>query len=97
MERSREATKAVAARELLYAGILARLWPSWVTTPSHPKTNPAFPKLLCVETPTGLLVWRLTADEAEFFDYVAQKENDGRPAGHKEGILYALASEGWPA
>ena len=95
MERSRERTKAVVARELLYAGILARLWPSWITTPTKVKQNPAFPLLLCIETPAGLLVWRLSEAESVFFDYVERRANDGRPADHKEGTLYALASDGW--
>lgn len=95
MERSRERTKTVVARELLYAGILARLWPSWMTTPRHPKQNPSFPYLLCIETPAGLLVWRLTENESIFFDWVVRQDNDGRTAEDKEGALYALASHGW--
>lgn len=94
-ERSRQATKYVTARELLYAGVLARLWPSYITTPIEPRRNPSFPWLLCVETPAGLLVWRLTDDEVVFFDYVTRKDNDGRKSENKEGTLYALASEGW--
>lgn len=95
MERSRQRTKTVMARELLYVGILARLWPSWLTTPLRAKANPAFPYLLGIETPVGVLVWRLTENEALFFDYVAQADNDGRPAEDKEGTLYALAAHGW--
>ncbi len=95
MERSRERTKAVVARELLYAGILARLWPSWIAEPSKPAQNPAFPWLLCIETPAGLLVWRLSEAESVFFDYIERRANDGRHAEDKEGTLYALASEGW--
>ena len=97
MIRSRERTKTVVARELLYAGILARIWPAWVTTPHQPKKNPAFPWLLCVETPAGIVAWRLTSDEVTFFDHIARVENNGRRAELKEGALYALASEGWPA
>lgn len=97
MERSRERTKTVVARELLYAGVLARLWPSWVTAPIRPRINPKFPWLLCVDTPAGLLVWRLTDEEVPFFDYVDRKANDGRPAEDKEGTLYALAAGGWLA
>ena len=95
MERSRERTKAVVARELLYAGILARLWPSWITTPTKVKQNPAFPLLLCIDTPAGFLVWRLTEHEADFFDYVTRLDNDGRAADDKESTLYALAAHGW--
>lgn len=96
MERSRQRTKIVVARELLYVGILARLWPSWLAKPLKPKANPAFPHILCIDTPAGLLVWRLTDEEVEFFDYVDRRENDGRSAEDKEGALYALVSEGWP-
>lgn len=93
MERSREATKRVTARELLYAGVLARIWPSYVTEPSKPQ--PGFPFLLCIESPTGLLVWRLTEDESQGFRWLSCRPNDGRPSEDKDAALYALAMEGW--
>ena len=44
-DRSREATKQALARELAYAGILARFWPSYITEPLKPQ--PGFPFLPC--------------------------------------------------
>lgn len=93
--RSREATKAAIARELLYVGILARLWPSYVTDAVKPEQNPHLPYLLVVETPAGTIVWRLTAEEVAFFDHLPIRQNDGFQADDKIGVLYALAAEGW--
>jgi hypothetical protein len=95
MERSRATTKYVAARELLYAGILARIWPAFLTEPKQPQVN--FPALLCVESPVGLLVWRLTLEELEGFKETGLKyrANPGMPAEDKMAALYALAMEGW--
>ena len=94
-KRSRAATQAVTARELLYAGILSRLWPSYITKPTKPGQNPTFTFLLCVETPVGLIVWRLSEDEAIFFDWIEERPNDGRKAEDKQHTLHTLASNGW--
>jgi hypothetical protein len=92
--RSREVTRHVVARELLYAGILARIWPAFLTEPTVPQVN--FPALLCIESPAGLLVWRLSADElAGFQDWIPYRDNPGTPAEDKFAALYALAMEGW--
>lgn len=95
MARSRETTKAVVARELIYAGVLSRVWPSYITTPNKLRNNPSFPYLLCVKSPAGLLVWRLTEDEAIFFDWLEERPNDGADSEDKAATLYALASGGW--
>lgn len=92
-ERSRAATKAATARELLYAGILARLWPSYVTTVI--RENPEFPWLLCVESPVGLLIWRLSIEERPFFEWIAEKPNAGERAIDRTPLLMALAADGW--
>ena len=88
-ERSREATKAAAARELLYGGTLARIWPAYTT--NDKRDNPAFPRLLCVESPAGLLTWRLAEDEAKFFDWLPKRQNTGQLAVDRTPVLMALA------
>lgn len=94
MERSRAVTKSAAARELLYAGILARIWPAYLTEPL--KEQPNFPALLCVDSPAGLLVWRLDLEELEGFSgWLEYRINPGRQAEDKFSALYALAMEGW--
>ena len=92
-ERSRQATKAATARELCYAGILARVWPSYITEPIKPQ--PHFPFLLCVESPAGLLVWRLSDEEVVMFQYLPCRKNDGRKAEEKVPALLSLAADGW--
>lgn len=92
-DRSREATKQALARELAYAGILARVWPSYITEPIKPQ--PGFPFLLCVDTPAGLLVWRVNDEEVELFRHLPCQKNDGRPSEPKVPMLLHLASEGW--
>jgi hypothetical protein len=93
MERSRQATKHVVARELLMAGVLARVWPAYITEPIKPQ--PGFPFLLCLESPQGLLVWRLSAEEAPFFDYLPTRRNSGQKAEDKVAAMFTLAAEGW--
>ena len=88
-ERSREATKAAAARELLYGGTLARIWPAYTTNVRRP--NPEYPYLLCVESPAGLLTWRLSEDEAVFFEWLPNRQNTGELAADRTPILMALA------
>jgi hypothetical protein len=102
--RSREVTKAVMARELCYAGVMARFavrqttpgWSAYLTEPKNIKQNPGFPALLCIDTPAGLAVWRLSLDELDAFkEWLPYKENDGRVAEDKAVLLYALAFDGW--
>lgn len=89
-DRSRAATKNAIARELLYAGILARLWPSYV---AHVE-NDDYPHLLCVDSPAGILTWRLTPDEHEAFEWVPRGESTYKRAQDRVPILHALA-DGW--
>lgn len=77
------------------AGTLARIWPSYVTEPLKPKNNPLFPFLLCIESPAGLLAWRMTADEAQLFHHLPCRPNSGEKSEDKDGAFLALASEGW--
>ncbi len=92
-ERSREATKAAITRELLYAGVLSRLWPAYLTQPC--RDNPVFPWLLCVESPIGVIVWRLTEEERPFFEWITDyRTNTGERAHDRIAILMALSADG---
>ncbi len=93
-ERSRAATRLSIARELMTAGIFARIWPAYLTTPKI--QNDTFPLLLCVESPAGLLVWRLSVDERAFFeDWIRLRPSNGEAPSDRLPILQNLAANGW--
>lgn len=92
-ERSRESTKASIARELLHAAILAWMWPAYITTCDPRKPNDAFPWILCVESPAGVLRWRLSSEERQFFD-VRTQDWDGEQPVDRTAVLLALATDG---
>lgn len=100
-ERAREATKAAIARDLLYAGILARMWPSYVMKPEpngQSERNEywlrAFPYILAVESPAGWLSWRLSPEEYEAFDWVPMRAHAGEKVTDRTATLLALATDG---
>ena len=82
-------------RELCWAAIGSRLWPSFITAPSKPQKS--FPWLLCIDSPAGRLVYRLSEEEREMFTHLEERENDGVPCsgGDKQARLLHLALEGW--
>ncbi len=90
-ERARATALAATARELLYAGIIARLWHSYISD----VVNTDFPFLLCVDSPAGLLTWRLTNEESEMFDWVERGATHLKRAIDRTPILHALAANGW--
>lgn len=93
-ERSRATTRIAFARELMMAGILARIWPSYTTTPPVP--NESYPYLLCVQSPAGLLVWRLATDEYVFFqEWVPSRPRHGEMPKDRLPTLQTLAANGW--
>lgn len=93
-ERSREATKAAIARELLYASILARLWPAYLCEVHG--INEDFPYLLCVQAPSGdRLTWRLSPEEYTAFEWLGPvHSNSGERAKDRTDVLLALATDG---
>lgn len=93
-ERSREVTKAALARELWYAAILARLWPAYIANDS--RENPSFPHVLCVDSPAGLLTWRMSADELDLFEFLdVPRKNLPIAPRDRQPVLMALAANGW--
>lgn len=93
-ERSREATKQAIARELLYAGILARMWPAYVATGDPKRVNADFPYILCVDSPAGTLRWRLSEEEREMFDWIDVTDWNGEKPVDRTATLLALATDG---
>lgn len=89
---SRKATQRAFIREMLTAAILARLWPSYLTTPRY--ENAEYPALLCVESPAGLLVWRVSADELPTFGWLKPRVRTTEDAKDRIPTLQALA-DGW--
>ncbi len=89
MERSRQMTKRMAERELMYAVLLSRLWPSYLTAPK--RENLEYPLILCVESPAGLLTWRLEPEAvAGWFSGLPKRANSGEVATDRTGVLLAL-------
>lgn len=94
MERSRAATKRAFDREMLMAGILARLWPSYLTTCDPRYPNEEYPDLLCIDSPAGKLVWRTGPDEAPIFEHLPRRKRVDERASNRIPVLQHLA-EGW--
>lgn len=94
LERARAMSRAAASRELLYAGVLARLWPAYITPIPD---NDDYPACLCVESPAGLLTWRLAADERDmpYFAWLERRKTDLKRATDRTPLLLALAENHW--
>jgi len=95
-ERSREVTKAAVARELMLVSCLSRFWPAHLCEPSKPQ--PTFKRLVCLHTPAGHLVWRVSDDELPLFAHLDLQANDAPKAmgsTDKLATLLLMATEGW--
>lgn len=93
---SREATKAAVARELMLVSCLSRVWPAHLCQPLKPQ--PLLKRLVCLHTPGGRLVWRLSDDELPLFSHLQDAPNDAPKdtgATGKLAVLLTLATEGW--
>lgn len=97
--RARESTKQAIGRELLSAAVFARIWPSYVLT-REPRT-PSEKKwgvwwILAVNSPAGWLMWRLSEEERDLFDWVNHQPWKGEKLQDRTPILLALATdESW--
>lgn len=90
MERSREQTKRMATRELLYAAVFARLWPSYLAEVRP--ANDSYPVILCVESPAGRLTWRISSEELPYFEeWLKTTPNAGERAEDRTPVLMALS------
>lgn len=92
-ERARANTQRAMARDLFAGGVFARVWPSYLVDSSD--LNAAYPWLLCVESPAGLMVWRLTDEEMPFVAYLPRRQRTTERPEDRLPILQALAEHGW--
>lgn len=98
---ARNAHVDTRTRELLWAGIGARMWPSFVApTPDlrDGSKDDLFPAVLCIDSPAGRLSYRLSKDEIDAFAHVPSRDTyDGLPCTQidKMGRLLDLCMEGW--
>lgn len=96
VEISRRATRNAFIREMLYAGLLARLWPSYVVPVNPAYPNPEFPAMLIVHSPAGPLTWRLAADELPSFAHIEHRAAwSGEKLVDRTPTLLLLTAEGW--
>ncbi len=98
--QSRDAARAAhqdtLGREMLYAGILARMWPSFLTVPQ--REDALYPAVLCIDTPAGRIAYRLRADDLPGFEHVTERRpKDDAPCSlsDKFARLLHLSVEGW--
>lgn len=93
---ARAAHLETKSRELLYASIIARLWPSFLTVPT--REDALFPYLVCIDTPAGRLAYKLTESDRTGFQHVTEtREKDDAPSSSADKFarLLHLATEGW--
>lgn len=95
LERIRK--RDVLNRELLLVAVLSRVWPAHLAPPRKPQQM--FPFIVCLHSPAGHLVWRVSEEELSLFDHLERRANDAKDytAGDKMALLLLLATEGWTA
>lgn len=95
LEASRATRQRIADREILYAAILSRLWPSHLAEPLTAQGNGSW--IVCVHSPAGQLAWRVRDDEIPLFKHLQRTDNDGKGYTFDDKMvrLLHLASEGW--
>src|ERR1035437_1676280 len=76
LDAARATKQRVADREIMYAAILSRLWPSHLAPPRKPQENMQW--VVCVHSPAGQLAWRVMDEELPLFAHLARTENDGK-------------------
>lgn len=94
MEAARSVKHDAVMRELCWASIGTRLWPSFLMPNARPQPN--YDWLLAIESPAGRLVYRVANDELAAFDHLERRDtNDGVPSVDKFAALLTLATMGW--
>ena len=88
-DAAREAHRQTVVRELLYAAILSRLWPSFRTKPE--RDDPKFPQVLCIDTPAGRIAYKLTSDDLDGFEHVTEwRDRDDAPCSATDKLARLL-------
>lgn len=95
MESARRVKHLAIAREIQLVAVLARCFPAFIAPPAKPQ--PTFPAIVCIETPKGQLIWRLSLDDKPLFDHLPERPNSAITAlaGEKHATLEQLAKDGW--
>ncbi len=91
MDRAREMTKRLAARELLYGVMFSHIWPTWL----HPTDNADYPYIMVVDSPAGKMTWRVADDETAIVEHMERREHTSQRAIDRTPMLLHLATEGW--
>ena len=93
MEAARSVKSDVLMREMCWASIVSRFWPSCLMPAAVEQQN--FPFICAIDTPAGRIAYRVHTDELPLFAHLERKPNDGREATSKLAALLLLATEGW--
>lgn len=101
MEAARAATLAARDRDLVAAGIYARLWPSFMapTRDRNGLPDEMFPLALHIDSPAGRLSYRLAEGDMPVFEHVTERSDKPETTkctqADKVARLFHLATEGW--
>jgi len=97
MEAARAVKNAVLDREMMLVSLITRMpgWTSYLCSPIVPQQN--FPFMVCVETPAGMLMWRVHRDEMQLFSHLKARVNTGAKQTSEDKLLtlQRLATDGW--
>ena len=95
MEAARGVKQDAVTRELLWAGIGSRLWPSHLAPHRSPRHDCSW--IVCIHSPAGQIAYRLTDEELPLFAHLRRSANDGHDYTGTDKIarLLHLATEGW--
>lgn len=96
MEIARSAHKMSLTREILWATIASRIWPSFLAPALRPDDK--FFAVLCIDSPAGRIAYRVTQDEYDMLrGHLGLHDNDGVECSPVDKIsrLLHLATEGW--
>ncbi len=87
-DAAREAHRQTVVRELLYAAILSRLWPSFKA--ELKRQDPKFPCVLCIDTPAGRIAYKLSVEDMEGFEHVTDWREDDAPCSATDKLARLL-------
>jgi len=93
MTAARAVKHEAITRELCWASIASRFWPSCLMPPKLAQLN--YPFICVIETPAGRIVYRVSTEELPLFEHLQRRANDGADQADKSATLLALAVNGW--
>jgi len=96
MEIARSAHLDTMTREMLWATIASRVWPSFLAPTLKPDEK--FVAVLCIDSPAGRIAYRVTQEEYDMLrGHLELHDNDRIECSPADKIarLLHLATEGW--